>query len=520
MKKQSFLQGALILMLAGFINRIIGFVLRIIIVRNIGDEGLGLFQMIYPFFMTMLLICTAGFPVAISKIIPEKMAKNDLKGSYNLLKVSIFVVLIMSILIMATVFFLADFLAKNIFADQRTYLIILAILPALFFSSLASCFRGFFQGMHTMMPTAVSQIIEQASRLLATIMLINALAYLGIKYQAASIALGISIGEFSGLLVLFSLFIYTFITSYKGKYKSIKNRVTRNLRYNYRRDLKAIASLAIPITVGRIIHSLIMSAEAILIPRQLQIGGLSVADSTALYGQLSGMVEQLIFLPTVITIALTISLVPNVSDAFARNNMQKIRNNYQDVIRISFYLGLPIILVFYNLGPELCDLLFGYPEAGSLLATMAFAAPFLYYLQVSHGMLNGLGKPHISVINLGLGSTINLIGIYFLVKGPMGIYGAAISIGIGAVLSACLNFIAIGHYIGYKINVIQSFFKPILASLILFFSSGYIKSFNALLNFNPKIETIISLLLMAFIYLSIMIFTGAIRKEDLERFRK
>ncbi|MEJ6952609.1 putative polysaccharide biosynthesis protein [Natronospora cellulosivora (SeqCode)] len=520
MKKQSFLQGALVLMLAGFINRIIGFALRIIIVRTIGDEGLGLFQMIFPLFMTLLLICTAGFPVAISKIIPEKMANNDLQGSYNLLKVSLLVVFIMSIIIITSVFFLAEFLTENIFADERTYMILLAILPALFFSSLASCFRGFFQGMHTMMPTAVSQISEQLTRLLATIMIINAVAYLGIKYQAAGIALGISIGEFSGLLILIILFIYTFISSHRKKIKKLKNTIKRNLRYNYKADLKAIAALAIPITMGRIIHSLMMSAEAILIPRQLQISGLSVAESTALYGQLSGMVEQLIFLPTVITIALTVSLVPNVSDAFARNNMQKIKNNYQDVIRISFYLGLPIIVVFSKFGAELCDLLFGYPEAGSLLAAMAFAAPFLYYLQVSHGMLNGLGKPQISVINLGLGSLLKLFGIFYLTRGPLGIYAAAISIGLGAVLSASLNFIAIGHYIGYKINVIQTFIKPIFASLVLFFLSTYIKSLNSYLSLNTKLETVISLLLMILFYLFIMYFIKAIRKEDLERFKK
>ena len=114
MKKQSFLQGALILMLAGFINRTIGFILRILIVRIIGDEGLGLFQMIYPLFITLLLLSTGGFPIAISKLIPEKLTRNDYRGSYNLLKVSLLFVFITSTIIMILLYFSGNFLANNI----------------------------------------------------------------------------------------------------------------------------------------------------------------------------------------------------------------------------------------------------------------------------------------------------------------------------------------------------------------------------------------------------------------------
>ncbi|MFP4661090.1 MAG: oligosaccharide flippase family protein, partial [Halanaerobiales bacterium] len=519
MRKQSFLQGALILMLAGLVNRMLGFVLRIIIVRTIGDEGLGLFQMIYPLFMTLLLISTAGFPVAISKLIPERMAHNDLRGSYNLLKISLVFTFLMSSIIIMIVYFSADLITTRIYSDSRTYIILLSILPALLISSLAACFRGFFQGMHTMMPTALSQITEQASRLLATLMIINAVAYMGLKYQAAGIAIGISIGELCGLLLLIILFLYTLLNSHENK-KKLGQKISQNVRHNYSRDFKVIAGLAIPITMGRIINSLMMSGEAILIPRQLELSGLSISDATALYGQLSGMVEQVLFLPTVITIALTISLVPNISDAQARNNMKKIKSNYQDVIRISCYLGFPITVIFYRMGSDICNLLFGYPEAGQLLAAMAFASTFIYYLQVSHGMLNGLGKPHLSVINLSIGSLVKLIGIFYLTRQPIGIYGAAVSIGLGITLSALLNFISIGHNIGYDINIIKSFIKPFTASSALFISIPFLQNMinSTFFNIGNRLETILILLILVCSYLLLMIFMKAITREDLNRF--
>ncbi len=521
MKKQSFLQGALILMLAGLINRVMGFVLRIFIVRTIGDEGLGLFQMIYPLFTTLLLMSTAGFPVAISKLIPERLAKNDLRGSYNLFKVSLLFILFMSTFMITVIYFSAEFISTRIYSDSRTYLIILSILPAIILSSIAACFRGFFQGMHTMIPTALSQITEQISRLLATLMIINAVSYLGLKYQAAGIAIGISIGEFCGLLLLIVLFIFMLFNNQEKKSK-LKNKISAYLKHNNISDFKLIAGLAIPITMGRIINSLMMSGEAILIPRQLELSGLSINEATSLYGQLSGMVEQVIFLPTVITIALTISLVPNVSDAYARNNIKKIKNNYQDVIRISCYLGFPITVIFYRLGTNICNLLFGYPQAGELLATMAFCSTFIYYLQVSHGMLNGLGKPHISVINLGIGSAIKLIGIFYLTGQSLGIHGAAISIGLGIVVSALLNFIAIGHNIGYDVKINNSFIKPLIASALLYFSEPYIRGIFAYLSINlgTKLETIIILLIMILIYIIIMVLIRAITMEDINRFRK
>ena len=201
MRKQSFLQGALILMFAGLFNRFIGFILRVIIVRMAGDEGLGLFQRVFPLFVTLLLLSTSGFPMAMAKLIPERMARKDLLGSYNLLKLSLLFVLCTASLIIAIMLPGVRFISTVIFRDSRTILLILAILPALLFSSLSSCFNAFFQGMHNMTPTALAQTIEQVSRFLATLLFLALLRHQAVHYRSAGIALGISIGEFSAFIL-------------------------------------------------------------------------------------------------------------------------------------------------------------------------------------------------------------------------------------------------------------------------------------------------------------------------------
>ncbi|MTI61443.1 MAG: polysaccharide biosynthesis protein [Firmicutes bacterium] len=522
MKKQSFLQGALILMIAGLINRVIGFVLRLILVRQIGDEGLGLFQMVYPLFMTLLLLTTAGFPVAISKLIPERMTHNDKQGGYNLLKVTLVFVCLMSILISLILYFSSGYIAQHIYRDSRTGIILLSLIPALLISPLAACFRNFFHGIHSMLPTAFSQITEQFTRLIITLSLVSTAASLGLKYQTASMAVGISAGEFAGLLILLIMFIHhLFLSDYQKLSHSDKiKKIQKKFKHNFFFDLKTIAALAIPITIGRLVNSLMMSGEAILIPRQLQLAGFSIQEATSLYGQLSGMVEQLIFLPTVITIALTTSLIPNISAARACKNYHKIKENYQDVIRITTYLGFPVTVIFLCKGSEICQLLFGYPAAGVILSHMAFSATFIYFLQVSHGMLNGLGKPQLSLLNLTLGSILKIGGILLLTRQTaLGIHGAAFSIGLGYMLSALLNFIVIGHNIGYSLNIKQCFIKPLLASLLICFIEPYISSYSKKIISVSWVDLLVILILIL-VYAIFMGLIKAVTPEDTRRFKK
>lgn len=524
MKKQTFLQGAFVLMIANLVNRVLGFLLRIILFRLIGDEGLGLFQMVYPFFTTLLLICTMGFPVAIAKLIPEELAINNQKGANDYLKVTLIFTGFLGISTTIILIFSANLIAENIFTDKRTYYILLAIAPALIFSPLAAGLRGFFQGFQSMTPTAISQIIEQINRFFATLILLTMFSYLELKYRAASIALGISIGEFSGLLILIYLLIThlnsaEFISNTKS-FKEEKSNLKKEETFST--IFKNIIRLAVPITIGKLVNSLMWSAEAILIPRQLRLSGIDSKEATSLFGQLSGMVEPIVFLPTVITIALTTSLVPTVSDSLARNNFTKIKKNYQDVIRISTYIGFPITVIFFSRGKEICQLLYDFPEAGSLLAVFGFSATFIYYFHVSTGMLNGLGKPQLALINLSIGSIIKLIGIYYLTRQPVwGIYGAAVSITLNYVIACLLNFLIIGNLIGYRLNLNQTLLKPFLSSSILFFINPYLEKQISLIStdLNYRIQIIFLLICMILVYLGIMVAIRAITLTDISEFR-
>ncbi|AZR74163.1 stage V sporulation protein B [Anoxybacter fermentans] len=520
MKQQTFLKGAVILMAASFFNRILGFILRVVMVHYLGDEGVGLYSMIYPIYVTLVLLCTAGFPVAIAKLVSEKNAQGDVHGVKRILRLAITFVIITSITIAGILLLSAEWVAKSILSDLRTYYLILAISPALIFVSIASVLRSYFQGLHTMTPTAISQMIEQLVRITASIFLIILLINKGLKYGAAGAAIGITLGEFSGMMTLIILYISH---CFSGRSTDL---LLRNLKtappssYSYKQIFKDLCKMGIPITLGRLIISLMYSLDAILIPTQLQRSGLSVAEATSQFGQLSGIALQVIFLPTIISVALTTSLVPTISDALARNNMQAIRAKYHEVLRITFYTGMPATLFFIFRGRQICYLLFDFAEAGSLLALLGVGAISTYFIHVAGGILNGLGKPHLAVKNMIIGAAFKIIGLLTLVSHPLlGIRGAAISIVTGWITGSIADFISLGRIVGFKLNLYHLVIKPFFGCLVLYWLLPIFDNAGKILGLNPKSVTLLTIFLSSIFYFIWMILVKGISKDDLKKFK-
>lgn len=520
MKQQTFLKGAVILMAAGFLNRVLGFILKVVMVHYLGDEGVGLYQMVYPIYVTLILLSTCGFPVAVSKLVSQKNAKGDVRAVEKIRNISIIFVLITSTIIATTLIFSAKWIAVSVLSDIRTFYIILAIAPALIFVSGASILRSYFQGLKTMTPTALSQTIEQIVRLCASILLLSILLNRGLKFGAAGAAVGITMGEFAGMT---TLVIILLIHRYFSKGDTLLARdlsTAPSTAYSIKDTFKDLFKMGIPITVGRLVISLMYSLDAIIIPSQLQNAGLTMAEATSQFGQLSGIAMQIIFLPTTISVALTTSLVPNISDALARNQMQVIRNKYHEVLRITAYIGIPATLFFIYRGSDICHLLFNFPEAGSILSLLGTGAIAVYFIHVAGGVLNGLGKPHLAVKNMIIGAAFKVGGLLTLVSHPLfGIKGAAISMVLGWVAGAIADFISIGRIIGFGFNVYHILIKPIVGTVLLYFLLPIFDSLGYTIGFSNKIVTLSTIFISVLFYFIWMILVRGITKDDIEKFK-
>lgn len=201
-----FLKGTMILLIAGFITRVLGFINRIVIARFIGDDGVGLYMMVYPTMILVVTITQLGLPVAISKNVAEAEAAGNLRKVKSILIVSLSTTLGLTVIFTPALFLLAPYLSQTLFTDERTLLPLLAITPIIPIIAVSSVLRGYFQGRQNMKPAAISQVIEQIVRIALIATLTKAFLPLGVEYAAAGAMLASVLGELASLFYLLASF--------------------------------------------------------------------------------------------------------------------------------------------------------------------------------------------------------------------------------------------------------------------------------------------------------------------------
>src|SRR5690625_2432069 len=331
MSKQTFLQGTLVLIFAGMITRFLGFVNRLVLARLLGEEGVGLYMMALPTLFLALTLTQLGLPVAIAKRVAEADAKGDQAKIKKILTVSIAVIFISSLTVTIGMILLSPFIATKLMTDQRTLLPLITLCPAIPIISTTSIIKGYFQGKHNMKPQSYALIIEQIVRISSIAIFIKLLLPFGIEYAAAGAVGSIILGEIASLLYMINLFK-------RKKTVKIRKRFFAHLMTG-KNTMKELFSIALPTTGSRIISSVSYFLEPILVAQSLAIAGLTTSMATKQYGELTGYVLPLLFLPTFITNSLSIALVPNISEAEAKKNMDLIHYRIHQSIRISFASG-------------------------------------------------------------------------------------------------------------------------------------------------------------------------------------
>ncbi|MDA8096301.1 MAG: stage V sporulation protein B [Clostridia bacterium] len=455
-KKQSLTYGTLVLTASSLFNRVLGFVYQILLVRLIRAEGIGLFSMVYPLYVMVLVLGSAGIPVAVAKLVAEETARNNYRSAYRIFRISFIMITCCSLLLTVVAAVLTPRVLEPLFPNPDVTLAFTALLPGIFIVSVCSAFRGYFQGLQQMMPTAVTQAVEQAVRVVAGLVLALILSSRGVAYATAGASAGVVIGEAAGLLLMTAIFL-----RYRPAVAVRRGAVTEALGHTCRR----ILSLAVPVTLTRFASTALLSIDAVLIPKRLVAAGLELTEATAAYGKLVGMAETLLFTPGMITIALATALLPAVSDAKAQGNPVLLQNRVSSAIRITLFIGMPSAVVLFLLADHICGILFGYPDAGVLLATLALGAPFVYLAQTTTGILQGLGRVMDPFKNLMIASVLKITGLYVLTGSPLlGAKGAAIALAMYFVILALLNLRDVHRHTGFTLEIRHSVVKPVFAS--------------------------------------------------------
>lgn len=514
-KGNNFIKGAAILTAAGLTAKVMGFVYRVILTRIIGTEGMGLYQMAYPIYTTLLVVSRSGIPVSLAKLISARIALGERKTAFKIFRVGRYLSLGVGFFFSLLMAFLAKPLVNIFNWDPRAYYAVLAISPAIFFVSIMATYRGFFQGLQNMVPTAYSQVIEQLVRMITMVTLVYFLVPYGLGFAAAGATFGAVTGSVAGLLTL--LYVYYKRRKHIWNYVQISSIDTLDSW----KIIKDIAALGIPITFGALVQPLMSLVDTIIVPNRLQVAGFTVEKTTRLFGDLAAVAMTLVNFPTIITVSLAASLVPAISEAFALKEDNLIKARTETGLRLAILLGLPSSVGLYVLARPLSSVIFAAPDAAIPLRVVAWGVLFIALQQTSSAILQGIGKTGIPARNLLLGAITNAFINYTLTGLPsFGIRGAALGTVAGFAVAALLNLFSVKKYTHFDFKVKVLVIKPVLAVFLMgvVTKQGFLllnKLFSYFTDYSYTLATSVIVLMAIIVYGSALLLLKEIKYSDL-----
>lgn len=451
---------------------------------------MGLYQMAYPIYATLLIVSTAGFPVAVSKYVSEFTALGDLSSAKKIYRVSFSVLAVVGFLCAAGLYASAGFFAR-ISGDPKAVYAIQAIAPALFIVPAMSTMRGYFQGWQMMNPTAVSQVVEQLVRV-ATI-LIGAYVVLhygfGDAVAAAAAAFGAASGGVAGFFVMVYYF-WRYRNLGEGKNASVSFPSSQtHTRLGTLQILRRLLYYAIPVSLGALVIPLTSNVDALTVTNLLKEHGVSQVAATRDFGLLAGRAFKLMMLPAALASSIGTALMPSVSQANALQQANDTSTRILLGMRVAILFSLPAAAGLFILGKPIDIALFR-DAAGYHTIQILGAATFFSSIQIAMAAsLQGLGAVYIPLRSLLIGTLLK-IALNFVLVPRFGIDGAAMATTVSYTVAAGMNFMSLRRRIGHSLALRKILWKPAVATFVMgaFTYASYRQWQQLALHLPPRID--------------------------------
>lgn len=494
-KKQGLLFGTVILLLSNIFVKGLGFFYRVVLVRILGTEGVGLIEMVTPLYAFLLVTAGMGIQLAVSQKTATESGRNNDREIAAIFRTAISMLFVSGLVVTLAAFFLSPFLIEYFAPDERIFACFRYILPAVFIISVASAYRGYFQGMRQISTLGASQSIEQTIRVIIGISL--AIQFSGLSLEKAVTATSIAsvLGETGG-------FIYLLLR--------MRNQIPPASDFS----LPTAASLlrfGMPVTFSRLVISIIMMAQAFLIPIALQRAGYDVHSATEIYGRFAGVAMALLHLPGIFTTALAVSVMPAVAET-GLSGGKLLSHRISNSLQAAMIFTLPGMMILNLFAGELCSWIFHNPQAAGILRILSLGGIFFYLQLTVISILQGLGEVRALLINSILSGVCLLTGIYTLASLPaLGINGAAVAVNIAYITGFALNFLHLLRICRPRVKWSNIFFKPPLAICACIIAHKIASPYlAALLPGQEKMAVMAIMVLLLLIYFIILACTGGL----------
>lgn len=511
-KKQSFMNGVLIIMISQVLIKVFGFIYRIILTNfpQFADEGNSYYGSGFQVYTLLLAIATTGIPNTISKLVSEKMAIGDKKGAHRIFRTAMCVFSLIAIIFALSLFFGSSFISTNILKNPGVKYTLMALSPAIIFVAMSAVLRGYFVGMGNMMEYSKAQVLEQIINSVFSIIFVVMLLGSTPEIMAAGSTLATTVAASSAFLYL--------LLYYNRNKKEIWNEMSKAKNFAIeptKKLAKKLISYAIPISLGSVVVALSGVIDLTTVMGGLQKFGYDLQTANEKFGILLGKVDILNAVPLSINVAFSVALVPFISSALAKGKKDEAINKINFSLKISTLIALPCAFGLFILAEPIFGLLFpNAPEGAYLLKIQCWMVVFSVLAQTVYGALQGFGKLYIPGICLAIGAFVKyLINVFFV---P--IYAEvvpAFSTVIYNMIAFSLSFVILFRYIGEKPKLKELFFKPFIASVGMAIVTFLSYKVMVYINLSNAISTLLSIVIAVVVYIIFVLVLGILNYDEI-----
>lgn len=515
-KKESFMQAVFSLIFSQILIKILGLIYTLYLTNKdgFGDKGNAIYGSAYQIYAMLLTLSSIGVPNAISKLVAERTAMGDHKGANRIFKVAFATFAVIGLVGTLILFFGADFISNVVLQIPESKYTLLALSPAIFFVSIASVLRGYFNGRETMKVTAKSQSLEQIFKTIFTIVIVELIFTISsgnTVWMAAGANIATTLSIFLSFMYLFSL--------YKMNSRQIRKEIKQSVNYKYQKIktiVKNILLVSIPMSLSSIMSSFNKNIDSFTVVRNLK-KFMPDAEAQAQYGILGVKVDTLTSLPLAINIAFATALVPAISAARAKKDEKTVTKRVSFSLLASMLIGLPCTIGMIIFADPILHLLYPKaPDGALILQISAITIIFTILDQTINGTLQGIGKVMVPAISLGCGMLTKLVFNLILVPNPtFGVNGAAIGSVACHIVAFCIAFTVLRKNVKLDLTIGKFIIKPILATTIMGICSYFLYSQLISGIIIGKWATILSILFAIVIYLLAVIALKILSKEEI-----
>jgi stage V sporulation protein B len=459
MGMDKFFKNSLILTLSNLTTGILGFIFSIILSRELGPEGMGLYGLIMPVYNLFICLICGGIITAISKIAAEYTARNDYKNLKKTIKTTLSFNIIWSLIIVFLVFIFSSQISNFMIKDTRTLNALRLTCPAMLFISLSNTLKGYFYGTSKISIPAFIDISEKAVRICVIVVIIQGLQLKNTADTVTGAYAALCIGELISLLLLY-LYYKLDIKKQHFSYNKAEGRV--QLLFN-------VLIISLPLCINGFVSTALSTLSTLIVPRRIVSAGIEYSSALSMIGKFTGMSLSIVFFPIIIVSSISTVLIPDLSQSLSKKDYYTIENRIYEVLRISLLLGLSCLVICLTIPESLGVMFFNRSDLGGYIKFASISAPLAYVASTTFGILNGLGKQNLILRNSLIVSVLEVILLYILTAIPsINIYGYGISLFTTSALIIALNL----HEIKKNIHLVIMPFKifiDILISILVYF---------------------------------------------------